>query len=63
MSVKRMHGQFRRVWLWPSVLGIAGLVGLISALVGDGVWDVLSWITLGAPLLVVVFALRRQQPQ
>jgi hypothetical protein len=55
------RGQFRRVWLWPSVLGVAGLVGLVSALVGDGIWDLVSWLTLGAPLAIVLLAMRRQQ--
>jgi len=39
------------------VLAIASCVGLISALVGDGIWDVLSWIALGLPLVVIaIFA-------
>ncbi|HVL01326.1 MAG TPA: hypothetical protein VM553_16025 [Dongiaceae bacterium] len=36
----------------PLVLGLLSLLGLISALVGDGGYDVLSWVTLGTPLAV-----------
>jgi hypothetical protein len=39
----------------PALLAAASLVGLVSALVGDGPWDALSWACLG---LVVVLAAR-----
>lgn len=52
-------GTFRRLWLWPVVIGLASLVGLLSALVGDGVWDALSWVTLGIPVVIAVVAWRR----
>ena len=53
MSRTREQRRFRRIWLWPLVLTIASLIGLVSALVGDGVWDVLSWLTLAAPIAVI----------
>lgn len=49
----------RKIWTWPVVLGLASLAGLIFALVGDGVWDWLSWLALGAPLIVIGACLRR----
>lgn len=58
MSRTREQRRFRRVWLWPLVLTIASLIGLVSALVGDGVWDVLSWLTLAAPIAVIGVATR-----
>jgi iron complex outermembrane receptor protein len=33
--------------------------GLLSALLGDGIWDVLSWIALAAPVAVTAFCLSR----
>jgi len=63
MSGARRWDYFGRVWLWPLLLAIAGLVGLISALVGDGVWDVLSWLALGTPIAVVIAAASRQRPR
>ncbi len=42
----------------PLMLGVLSVVGLISALLADGVWDVVSWCALGVPLLAVVWALK-----
>jgi hypothetical protein len=42
------------------LLGIASACGLLSALLGDGAWDGLSWLALGAPVAVgLVLSLRR----
>ncbi|MBD2703669.1 hypothetical protein IC229_23695 [Spirosoma sp. BT702] len=48
-----MINRFWHIWTIPLLLGIISLGGLISALVGDDIWDVLSWLTLGIPLLVI----------
>jgi hypothetical protein len=51
---------FGPVWKWPLILGVATACGLLSALIGDGVWDGLSWLALGAPVAVgVLLSLRR----
>lgn len=60
MTGKRLHHSPRRQTLWqifiiPLVLGVLSTVGLISALVGDGVWDGVSWITLGIPILLCAY--------
>lgn len=34
----------------PLLLGAAAAVGLVSALLGDGVWNALSWVALALPL-------------
>lgn len=36
----------------PVALAAVSAVGLISALLGDGVWDALSWLALGTPIAV-----------
>ncbi|GGC62836.1 hypothetical protein [Undibacterium terreum] len=43
---------FLRLWGWPIALGILTVIGLISALLGDGAWDYLSALTLGVPVAV-----------
>ena len=51
----------RGLWMifrWPLLLGVLSLFGLISALVGDGVWDALSWLALAAPAAAVAWAWR-----
>lgn len=44
----------RQIFAAPIVIGVLSTVGLISALVGDDLWDGLSWITLGIPCLLFV---------
>jgi uncharacterized protein YqfA (UPF0365 family) len=46
-----MNGAFLRLWGAPIVLAVLTIIGLISALVGDGVWDYLSAVALGVPVL------------
>ena len=53
--------MFGPLWRWPVVLGVATAFGLVSALVGDGVWDALSWLALGAPVAVGVLLSLRQR--
>lgn len=49
--------QSIKLWGVPLLLAIISLVGLISALVGDGLLDFLSWLGLGIPLLVIAWYL------
>jgi hypothetical protein len=34
----------------PLALALCTAIGLVSALLGDGAWDALSWAALGAPV-------------
>ena len=46
----------RGLWMifrWPRLLFGLSLFGLLSALIGDGVYDLLSWLSLGVPLGLV----------
>jgi hypothetical protein len=58
--------SFTRQWLWPIVLAMVTVFGLLAALVGEGgIWWALSWLLLAVPLLVVVYyltAARRTRP-
>ncbi len=47
-----MNARRWKVWGWPIVVGVVTLVGLIAALLADGVWDVLSAFALGVPTLL-----------
>jgi hypothetical protein len=55
--------SLRRVFGVPLILAVASLVGLISALVGDDLWDALSWLTLGAMVTVIGRYWLRRRPQ
>ena len=44
-----------QVFAIPLALGVISTIGLLSALLGDDVWDALSWLTLGVPCLVIAW--------
>ncbi|MEW6371741.1 MAG: hypothetical protein AB1584_12455 [Pseudomonadota bacterium] len=57
-----MNERFMAVWGMPILLGILTTIGLISALLGDGLWDAVSALALGAPVAVGGwFSLRRKK--
>lgn len=43
---------FWHIWKWPMTLNVIAILGLICPLLGDGVWDAVSWGALG--LIVAV---------
>jgi hypothetical protein len=45
----------RSVFAWPLVLAAITAAGLVSALLGDGVWDVISWLLLISPLAIALW--------
>jgi hypothetical protein len=58
MSRKR----FMPLWGMPILLGILTIIGLLSALFGDGIWDAISALALGAPVVVGAwYSLRRRR--
>ena len=57
-----MNSPFMRMWGAPILLAILTTVGLISALLGDGVWDHVSALALGIPVaLCLWFGLGRKK--
>lgn len=46
-----------RIFAVPAVLGILTTIGLLSALIGDGIFDGLSWLTLAAPIAIPVYCI------
>jgi hypothetical protein len=54
--------NLRQIFAIPAAVGVVSAAGLVSALVGDGWWDVLSWLTLGlAVALAAWYGLRRRR--
>ena len=50
------------IFLAPVIIAVVSCAGLISALVGDDIWDVLSWLTLSVPVAVAIwYAFRRRR--
>lgn len=46
------------IFRWPIVIAVASIGGLVSALVGNGWADVLSWLLLGGMIVVMAIAWR-----
>jgi hypothetical protein len=45
----------------PLAIALASLIGLVSALLGDGIYDWISWAGLAAPVLVIIWALKARR--
>ena len=60
-SSRRGRLSLRQVFAAPLALAILSTVGLISALVGDDIWDVLSWLTLAVPVAVILWYWMRRR--
>lgn len=46
----------RGLWMifrWPLLLAVLSLFGLLSALIGDELYDLLSWLSLGVPVVLL----------
>lgn len=59
-SSRRGRLSLRQVFAAPLAIAILTIVGLISALVGDDLWDVLSWLTLAIPVAVILYCWLRR---
>jgi len=51
-----------RIWAMPILLAVLTTIGLVAALLGDGVWDLVSAVTLGAPVAVGAWYAFRRTP-
>ena len=45
----------KKVWGIPLILAAITLFGLLAALLGTGIWYILSWIALIIPIVIVVW--------
>ncbi len=53
---------FRKVYGSALIVAVITLCGLVSALLGDGLWDEFSWVALATPLFVIVWKYSRATP-
>ncbi|SEM78796.1 hypothetical protein SAMN04487857_10593 [Pseudomonas sp. ok272] len=51
------QSSFWKVFATPTVIALLSAAGLFAALLGDGLWDGLSWIGLGVPAVLGVWGL------
>ena len=53
----------RQVFGVPVLVGLLSAVGLAAALLGDGIFDAVSWICLALPIAIVAAAATRARRQ
>ncbi|QHT71536.1 hypothetical protein GXP67_35180 [Rhodocytophaga rosea] len=44
---------FKKVWGMPILLALITLAGLIFAILGTGIWHILSWVSLFVPIYIM----------
>jgi hypothetical protein len=59
---KIAHRTPTQIFAVPLLVAVVSIVGLASALVGDGWWDAVSWATLGVPILLYLIFIYRRRP-
>ena len=59
MPARARHQTIRQIFAWPAVIAILSTAGLLSALLGDGIWDGLSWVVLTVPVALYCGFIRR----
>jgi hypothetical protein len=60
MTTRSLQSSPRTLWQIFAIrllLGVLTTIGLIAALVGDGIWDGVSWLTLAVPVAICVWCL------
>ena len=58
--MKPRQSNFWKVFSVPLAIGIVSATGLFAALLGEGVWDALSWVGLGIPVWISVRGLLKR---
>jgi len=43
-----------KLWGMPILMAVITLTGLISAILGTGIWHYISWISLSYPLYIMI---------
>jgi hypothetical protein len=56
---KRTRQTISQILMIPAALAVLSAGGLIFALVADGFWDGLSWVTLSIPIALLVICVAR----
>ncbi|WNJ85063.1 hypothetical protein [Pseudomonas canadensis] len=58
--MKPRQSNFWKVFGIPLEIGLLSATGLFAALLGDGLWDSLSWVGLGIPAVIGTWALLKR---
>ncbi len=60
MTAISRHQTTTQIFLVPAIIAVIVAFGLVSALLGDGVWDALSWLALLLPVMVIAYCWSRR---
>jgi len=55
------HKTRWQIFAAPTLIALLSLVGLLAALLGNGVFDWVSWVGLAAPLVIVGWAMKARR--
>lgn len=58
--MSRARASLWRAYREPLLLALVSVGGLLSALIGDGPFDLFSWLTLGALIVIIASKTRRR---
>ena len=59
MPARSRHQTLGHIFAWPAIIAVLSTIGLLSALLGDGIWDGVSWIVLAIPVALYCEFCRR----
>ncbi|WP_426205676.1 hypothetical protein [Pseudomonas sp. TWP3-1] len=59
--MKPRQSSFWKVFSTPLVIALLSAAGLFAALLGDGLWDGLSWVGLGVPTAIALRGLLQRR--
>ncbi|WP_221797150.1 hypothetical protein [Oceanobacter mangrovi] len=45
-NLRRLRSTWE-IYRWPLVVNLIALAGILSALIGNELWDLFSWLSLG----------------
>ncbi|MDP2261483.1 MAG: hypothetical protein Q8J89_17375 [Caulobacter sp.] len=60
MSSRKRH-SLRHTFGAPLLIALFSTIGLVSALLGDGLRDWISWAGLAVPVVVIIWALKARR--
>ena len=61
MLAVRNRRTLGQIFAGPIMVGALSIVGLLAALIGDGWWDAVSWLSLALPVLLYLFFVVRRK--
>ena len=59
--MKPRQSNFWKVFAIPTAIAMLSATGLFAALLGNGVWDSLSWVGLGVPAALALRGLLQRR--